>query len=234
MPSVTTGVIMNQAAALMNDAARSIYTYAIQIPYLNQTLQELQEIFELNNVPVTDTFTSNPITVPAGVTSIGFAPNPPGSDPYLPDDLIEPKVVWERQFNVDPYTPMTRLDYLPREWEEVEINQFLNFVWQSQEIRVLPANQINQLKLDYIRNLFATVTDETDTITVVNAASFLEYRLAALLAQFCAENPTRAQSLNGDASFALDRVVGIGTKGRQAINIRHRPFRSSYKMRNFT
>lgn len=225
---------MNQSAALMNDAARSIYTYAIQIPYLNMALQELQEIFELNNVPVTDTVTSTPITVPAGITSVGFSPDMPVvGTPYLPDDLIEPKVVWERQIGVDPYVPMARLDFLPRYMEGVEITQFIHYVWQSQEIRVLAANQINQLKIDYIRNLFAAFTDEDDEISIVNTQSFLEYRNAGLLAQFCAENPTRAQSLNQDAIMALDRSVGIGTKGRQAINIRHRPFRSSYKRRTY-
>jgi len=234
MPIVTAGTIMNQSAALMNDAARSIYTYAIQIPYLNMALQELQEIFELNNVPVTDTVTSTPITVPAGITSVGFSPDMPVvGTPYLPDDLIEPKVVWERQIGVDPYVPMARLDFLPRYMEGVEITQFIHYVWQSQEIRVLAANQINQLKIDYIRNLFAAFTDEDDEISIVNTQSFLEYRNAGLLAQFCAENPTRAQSLNQDAIMALDRSVGIGTKGRQAINIRHRPFRSSYKRRTY-
>lgn len=225
---------MNQAAALMNDVARSIYPYSIQIPYLNMALQELQEIFELNNVPVTDTVTSSPIDVPAGNTAITFAPAVPivGVD-YLPDDLIEPKVVWERQDGIDPYVPMTRVDFLPRYMEGVEINQFLYFVWQSQEIRFLAANQDNQIKIDYIRNLFAAFVDETDEVSIINTASFLEYRTAGLLAQFCGENPTRAQSLNQDAILALDRSVGIGTKGRQAINIRHRPFRSAYKRRTY-
>ena len=234
MPIVTAATIMNQSAALMNDAAKSIYTFTIQIPYLNQALQELQEIFELNNVPVTDTVTSDPITVPAGDIAIGYEPAiPVPGTPYLPDDLIEPKVVWERMTGVDPYVPMTKLDFLPRYMEGVEITQFVYFTWQSQEIRVLAVNQINQIKIDYIRSLFATFTASTDEVAVVNCASFLEYRTAGLLAQFCAENPTRAQSLNQDAILALDRSVGIGTKGRQAINIRHRPFRSSYKRRSY-
>lgn len=225
---------MNQAASLMNDAPRAIYTYAIQIPYLNMALQELQEYFELNNIPATDTVTSTPITVLASQVAIGFAPVPPiVLTPYLPDDLIEPKVVWERQFGIDPYTPMTRLDFLPRYMEGVEINQFIYFTWQSQEIRVLPANQNNQIKIDYVRNLFQPFIDETDEVSIVNTQSFLEYRTAGLLAQFCAENPTRAGSLNNDAVLALDRSIGIGTKGRQAINIRHRPFRSSYKRRSY-
>ena len=221
---------MNQSAALMNDAAKSVYSFTIQIPYLNMALQELQEIFELNNVPVTDTVTSSPISVPAGDTRLAFAP---AATPNLPADLIEPKVVWERQTGIDPYVPMNRVDFLPRNMEGVEITQLVNYTWQSQEIRFLASNQINQIKIDYIRNLFSAFTASTDEVSIVNTQSFLEYRTAGLLAQFCGENPTRAQSLNQDAVLALDRSVGIGTKGRQVINIRHRPFRSSYKRKSY-
>jgi hypothetical protein len=232
MPTITAGQIMDRAAALMNDPSKTIYTYAVQIPYLNMALQELQELFELNNIPATDTVTSTPIDVPAGNTSIAFG-DPFVSGTNLPDDLIEPKVVWERPDGVDPYVPMTRLDFLPRYMAGVETPQFGFFVWQSQEIRFLPASQDNQIKIDYIRTLFSTVTASSDEIAIVNAASFLEYRTAGLVAEFIAENQSRAQSLNSDSSLALDRVVGIGTKGRQAINIRHRPFRSGYKRRSY-
>jgi hypothetical protein len=235
-PGYTSGQVMDKSASLNNDAAKSQYTYAVQLPYLNMALQELQEYFELNNIPVTDTL-SAVMTIPAGVDHIGFSPDIPVVDtPYLPGDLIEPKVLWERQFNVNPYTPMTKLDFLPRYMEGVEINQFIYFVWQDQEVRVMPANQINQIKMDYIRNLFSEFeeTDGTDEINIINSKTFLEYRTAGLCAQFIGENKTRADDLNNFAGLGMDRTVGIGTKGRQAINIRHRPFRSSYKRRSYS
>jgi hypothetical protein len=226
---------MNQAAALLNDPSRTVYTYPVQIPYLNQALQELQELFELNNIPVTDTVTSTPIEVPAGVDFIGFAPDPPiANTPYLPDRIIEPKVVWVSQAGENQYYNIQRLDFLPRYDEGVLINQILAFVWQSQEIRFLPANADNDVKLDYIRDIFGTVGDENDVLDVINAASFLEYRTASLMAQFVEQNQTRASSLDIGAALALDRSVGIGTKGRQAINVRHRPFRSNYKRRTYS
>jgi len=230
--TLLSGTVMNQAAALYNDPSRTVVTYAVQLPYLNQALQELQEYFELNNIPVTDTVTSSPIDVDAGQIAIGFSPTIPVVDtPYLPNDLIEPKVVWERQSGINPYVMMTRVDFLPRWQEGVEINQFIFYTWQSQEIRVLAANQDNQIKLDYIRNLFSTVADATTSLPVVNAASFLEYRVAGLLSRFIGENPSRADQLDGFATLSLDRALGIGTKGRQRINIRHRPFRAAYKRR---
>lgn len=215
----------------MNDTAKSIYPYTVQLPYLNMALQELQETFELNEVPVTDTFTADPITIPAGTTSLGFSDNAPS----LPDDLIEPQIVWESLFDQDQYTMMQKVDFLPRYLEGVEINQLLQYVWQAQEIRFLAANTDIDLKLDYIRNLFVefTETDGTDEVNVINAGTYLEYKTAALLARFIAENPTRADSLDALALNRLETVLGIGSKGRQAIITRRRPFRAGYKHRSY-
>lgn len=224
--TLTAATVMQAAAALLNDVARSVYTYAIQVPYLNMAVQELQEFFELNNIPVTDTVTGVVINIPTGDIRIAFDN---GVNPSLPDDFIEPKVLWESPEDTDTWTPMIRQDFLPRYMEGTEISQFIVYTWQSQEIRFLPANQDNDIKMDYIRRIFTPVVDENSTLNVVNAQSYLEYRTAALVAEFVAENPTRASSLNSDASISLDRVIGIGTKGRQAITVRRRPFRSGYK-----
>lgn len=235
-PVYTSGQVMDKSASLNNDSAKTQYTYAVQLPYLNMALQELQEYFQLNNIPSTDTF-SAVMDIPAGVDHIAFSPDMPVTDtPYLPDDLIEPKLLWQRADGIDPYLPMSRADVLPRYLAGQEINQFGVYTWQDQEIRFLPANQDNQIKMDYIRALFVEFTDEDgeDEIAIINSKTFLEYRTAGLCAQFIGENPTRAQDLNSNAGLSMDRTVGIGTKGRQAINIRHRPFRSAYKRRSYS
>lgn len=227
---LTAGTVMDSAASLMNDTAKQVYSYIVQIPYLNRALQELQEIFELNEVPVVDTFTSNPITIPAGTTEIIYD----GSGvPKLPDDMVEPQVLWERLFNTDPYTPMNRVDFLDQTLAGIEINQFISYVWESQKITFLPANQINQIKINYIRSLFIPITNAASSINIINSESYLAYRTAGLCSEFIGENKTRADALNSDASLAIDRVVGIGAKGRQLIMTRRRPFRSTWKQRTF-
>lgn len=228
---LTSGQVMDKAASLLNDTAKSIFPYTVQLPYLNMALQELQETFELNEVPVTDTV-SSVILISAGTDHVGFSM----TNPALPNDLIEPQVLWERTHGIDPYTPMTKLDFLPRYMEGQETNQLIWYVWQSQEIRFLPANLDIDIKMDYIRNLFFPFTqvDGSDQVGVINAASFLEFRTAGLLARFVAENPTRADNLDGQSVFAIDRALGIGSKGRQAITTRRRPFRAAYKQRVYS
>ena len=223
------GTVMNAAAAALNDVARTVYTYTAQIPHLNTALQELEEEFELNDIPVTAA-TSAVINVPEGTDEIVF--NGVAGE-SLPDDLIEPQRLWERTEVIDPYYPMTKVDAIPLYMVGVETSQMIFWVWESQKIKVLAANQDNDIKMEYTRNLFTPVVDENSIIGVINAQTFLQYRTAALCAEFIGEDKARAIDLNAFAALAIGRATGIGTKGRQAIVTRRRPFRASYKRRTF-
>lgn len=223
------GEVFDKSAALLNDTAKSNYTNAAQLPYLNMALQELQEIFELNNIPITDAL-STVINIPEGFSSIQFNVT---NGPRLPDDLIEPQKLWERDEGGDAFIPMTKVGSLPQNMVGIDISQFQIYVWESQQIKFFAATRDNDIKIEYIRSLFTPIVDLNSPINVVNAQSFLEYRTAALCAQFIGENKTRADELNGNAGLSIDRVTGIGTKGRQSITLRRRPFRSSYKRRTY-
>lgn len=217
--------VMDKSASLLNDTAKSVYTYVAQIPYLKIALQELQESFELHNIPVTQ-LVSAVINIPTGTIQIVY--NGVGV-PTLPNDFVEPQQVWERNQGIDPFIPMRRVDYLPHSLEGVPISQFIYYAWNNQAIKFLPANQNNDIKIDYVRELFTNVVDQNSPINVVNAATFLEYRTAALCAEFIERNLQSSNSLSVYASLALDRAMGIGVKGKQSIMTRRRPFRSSYK-----
>jgi hypothetical protein len=219
--------VMDQMASLMNDTAKSIYTYVNMLPYLQMALDELQEDFELNSISVTEK-TSAIIQVDAGNTEIVF--NGVGV-PALPDDMIEPQQLWERNRGIDPFVPMRRREYLPHNLEGTKINMFVYYVWQDQKILLLPSDADNDIKIDYIKQLFTPLVDENSQINLINAKSFLQYRGAALLAEFIERNITSANSLSANALLSIDRARGIAVKGKQAINTRRRPFRNAYKRR---
>src|SRR4030095_4770551 len=229
------GNVMDVAASLMNDTAKTVYTYAAQSPYLRISLQELRELFELNNIPVTQQ-TSAVVQINAGITAIVYNAAGTPVAPKLPDDMVEPAQLWERARGIDPYVPMTKQDYLPHNVEGVLTSQFIFYTWNAQQIEVLPANQNNDIKIDYIRQLFpdagATV-DQNTVINVINCQTFLEYRTASLCAEFIERNQTSAQALGAYAVLALDRDTGIGVKGKQNIMTRRRPFRAGYKKRGW-
>lgn len=224
--------VITFAAARLNDANQQIYTNAIQLPFLNIALAELQEIYEANNIPVTDQTSAilNVPSAPIGFTSLTFEPAVPivGVD-YLPDDLIEPKVVWESPEGQNNWTPMTKLDYLPEYQLGQQINQLIWYQWATNEIKFIASNSDNDIKLDYVRALFTEITDVTDDLLVQNSLSFLGNRTASLVASDIEENSERSARLYADAIAGLDRALTIPTKGRQRITIRRRPFRAGYK-----
>jgi hypothetical protein len=227
---LTAAQVMAKSASLLNDTARTNYTYAAQLPYLQIALQELQEMFELNGIPVTQ-LTSAVIQINAGVTEIVYNAAGTPTNPSLPDDFVEPQQLWERLRDTNPYAPMFRRDYLPHGVEDIQRNSFIYFVWQDQKIIVLPSIQNNDIKIDYIKQLFENLVDENSLINIVNARTFLEYRTAALCAEFIERNLTSAGGLNNYAVLGLDRVTGISSKSKQTIMTRRRPFRSGYKRR---
>lgn len=222
--------VLAKAATLLNDTARTVYTYTAVLPYLQIAMQELQEHFELNSVQSTQ-LVSAVIPMLAGQTEIAFNAGP--LLPELPDDLIEPAQVWERVKNTDPFVPLSRRDYLPHNLEGVLTTRFGFFVWENNTIKFLPCSGDNDIKIDYVKDMFTPLVDETSLINCINASTFLEYRTAALCAEFIERNQASANSLNIYAIIALDRAVGIGVKGKQTIQTRRRPFRASYKRRGF-
>lgn len=223
--TVIAGEIMDLAAPLLNDAAKEVYNYGVQLPYLKISLKELRELFELNNMPVTDSV-SIPITVPIGAVSIGF-----DTVPALPSNLVSIEKIWESNEDLGDYVPMTRKNFLPHYMEGTDTSSFSIWSWEGNAIKLLPSLRPNDLKIDYIRELFPGVIDQNSTIAVINAELFLSFRTAALCAQFIEENKTRSDDLNGMAYESLDRISGIETKAKQTIGTRHRPFRASYKSR---
>lgn len=233
--SLTAGNVMDKAASLMNDTARTVYTYTAQIPYLNMALSELEEYFQLSNIPVTNK-TSASITVTAGtklIRPVDGVGN--GAAPNYPTDLVEIQGIYERLAGTtDPYIPLTKREFLPHTIDDLPTEALQYWTWENQQIVFVGATTDRDVKLDYIATLFPEVTAASDSIGVINAKSFLQYRTAGLCTRFIGENPTRAEELDTFAALALDRVTGIGAKARQSITTRRKPFMAAYKRRSFS
>lgn len=221
--------IITTAAALMNDAEQSVYTNVAVLPYLNLAFNVLQEIFELNNIPVVNK-TSTSILIKAGNNKIGF-----DTTPALPSSLIEIQQLWESQAGQNQWVPMFKQEFISHYLQDnTSINQFLIWAWKEQAIELIAANADNDIKIDYIGSIFNTpilIGNINVNIPIVNIQTFLEFETAALCAIFMAENESRYTVLTGMAGEALGRALGIPIKGMQEILTRRRPFRASFKRR---
>lgn len=221
--SLTAAQVMNISAALLNDANRTTYTYAVQVPYLQLALQKLEELYQLNSIPVTEE-TSEIISIPAGATELDY-----NTPPLLPRDMVEILRVWERTSGTDPFIPMIPKSFLPHSLEGVTVNQFMYYVWQSNKIKFLASGADNDIKIDYIKQLFTNILDENAPINILGARTYLEFMTAGLVAEFVESNDATAQSMYGQAQLSMDVSIGIGAKGKQTIFTRRRPFRSGYR-----
>lgn len=229
MPTPST--VMTMAAALMNDTARVTYTDAVQLPYFDIALRDLDEIFQLNNIPVTNQVSAILTPLTAGTTVVSFS-----SSPALPSDLVEIQQLYERSTGIIPWIPMDRVEFLPLGREDQNITQFLIWAWIDQEIRLIEATASIDLKMDYIQAIFTTPTDIANIdvdIPVINITQYLGFHTASLCSMFIGSNETRAKTLENQAQQALDRELGIPIKGRQAITTRRQPFMGSYRRRGY-
>lgn len=223
-PDITAGEVLDGARALLNDQNAEIYTNDNLLVYLKTAYRELREFFELSNIPVTNE-TYNVLSIPANTTVVSFT-----SSPALPSDLVEIRAVWARVHDTNPWFPLTRREFIPPQLDGIEYTEFIYWAWVANELHVCESNQEQDLKLQYIRQM-TEPADENSTLGIINGQSFLEARVAALAAQFMMENPERATELNANATIALDRVLGVENKSKQAIYVRRRPFRANWKSR---
>lgn len=207
MPILLASEIMDSTAAVLNDADKTVYGYDTQLPYLKLALQELQEVFELNSLPITE-HSSAAIPVKAGVTDLEFNTT---TGTRLPDNLLEIQGIWE--WTNSFWSPVSRSSY----------------VWKGSKLYLQASNIDREVKIDYIGSLFPKFLRADTIIPVQNGFGYLSYKAAELIADMIEHNDARAQT-NGSRAFAsLDRINGITVKAKQNIMTRRRPFRAAYR-----
>lgn len=223
---MTAGDILDASAVLLNDPQKQKFTNTVQIPYLNMALRMLQEEMELSNVPATNV-SSAEIAVPAATFNIGG-----DSGINLPTGLIEIQQLWSRPGGTgNSYLPMTKKEFLSHYLFSQEFTYVIIWAYMEEIIQLVPATGPTDIKIDYIKSLFDVVDATSDVINIINGMTYLSFKTAALCSRYIGENPTRADQLDIEAITGLDRVLGISTKGRQAITTRRRPFRAAFKNR---
>jgi hypothetical protein len=228
--SLTAAEVMDRAAALMNDPAKTDYTYVAQLVYLNMAIDELVESLEETNSSPTNQ-TSATITIPVGMNRITPMEDLTLGVPHYPFDLVEIQEVLERTAGTsDGFVPLGRREFL----QEYPVgSSLLYWIWEDQQIKFNPngANSIREVQLRYVRQAISQASGSTSIIGTINARSYLSYKTASFCAMYIGENETRAIALESQAERALERLTSINNKGRQQIATRHRPFRAGFKAR---
>ena len=233
-PNLTAGEVMDRAAVLMNDPAKTDYTYITLLPHLNIALDELKASLADNQSGIS-IGNALPLVVPKGTAAI-WPPDYPFQPPTVLKynvDITDIQEIVERRVGggENEWTLMTRLEFHPLH-EPMDI--LGSWAWEQRAIKFGPkgAKTDREIRIKYI--IFEermTAVDETTIIGHADLRPYLSFKTAALAAMFIGENPERAGLLEAQASEALDRIMSIQNKGRQNVMTRHRPFRANYKLR---
>lgn len=210
----TAGNVMDTAAALLNDVAKSLFTYTFQLPYLRLAQTELEQELILSEVSLQLQVSAN-ISVPANTTTLA-----------LPADFFLPISLEER-----PATSSSDNDFVPMVERAFDPSQDKNttlgvYDFRNNNINFIGATTANTVRLRYWRILTAVV-DQTTNEEVNGGMNFLARRTAAICGSVLG-GPMwgpRALELNAEARMDLDRLIALFVKDTQNNRTRRRPFR---------
>lgn len=208
--------IMDRAASLLNDAAKTLFTYTAQIPYLNMALGELREEMERNDISTTKKMSAI-LPVNAGISTV-----------TLPADLVEIDSIEEKDRGAGStnFGEMVKTIYLPDTTPSANFNYW---AYDNGLINLPTITGNKDIRINYIGRIQPDIGASTDPIYITNCESFLSYRTAGLCAEFIGENKSRADSLNMMSSMAIERALGIKVKSNQSMPVRRRPFLTGYR-----
>lgn len=205
--------IMDGAASLNNDTPKTLYTYAVQLPYLIIAQQELEQNLVLNEVPLS-LISEYKVDVQIGDIVL-----------ILPDDFFIPNYLMER-----PNTSTKESDFV-RMTEVKDVNHLqrdpgvslIEWDWRHNCINFVGATTIRNVRLNYWKQLLVPEIGSNEP--QLGANNFLKFRTAALIAEFIAKDTGRSMSLNVQAMQANDLLMSILVKNNQGKRIRRHPFR---------
>ena len=197
--------VMDESAALLNDASKTLYTYAVQLPFCASAWNKLQlELYVYGLIVIQEI--SAVIEVAADATLIAS-----------PSDLIQPIEVQERKDGTtDLFVDVEEVAEIP-EMDQVE--DIIYWTWREEVIYINSPSTAREAKVRYKKGLNAC-SSQSSSLNVINSLEYLANKTAALCARSIGENPTRADALEIEASQALDRLLRSEINAKQSLPVR--------------
>jgi hypothetical protein len=230
--SFTAGHIADYSAALLNDPAKTDYTFAVLQPFIMMAYYELVDT-QMDGQQPPLIYTTDPLFIPKGTDIVYPANRLDTAGPFYHEHVSEIQEIGERPAGTtELFIPMKRTEHLGYVGQPT--NRLRFWTWENEAVKFPVGGATADIELQFkcIRGLTSGVLPPPEMIIAGhNTHTYLIYKTAALAAMFIGENPERAGVLDMQAQKALERVESIDNKGRQQIMTRHRPFRATWKMR---
>lgn len=206
-------VVFLEAASLLNDASKTIYTDDVMLPFLKSAWNQLQLKLQENNVPVMKEFTAV-IDVAATSTTVS-----------LPSDFVQPVFLEERvdgSTDLSDFEEVTEVEDIP-DFDPVE--NIIYWSWREETVYINPPSTAREVRLKYWKSLTA-ITGGSTSLAVLNSTEFLSYKTAALCARYIGENSERANMLDTEAMVHLNTMLNLEVKRQQQSPVRPKSYGS--------
>ena len=214
MPTIASDILDEARGTYLNDPNAQTYTNTILLPHLRTAYNLLQSELESNGVPCKSE--EYVVTIPAGTSEL-----------YpLPQDLVIPRVMYERQpGTTEEFKYMVLKNNIP---QVTSMPYLAYWAYRTERIYLLAATQSREVKLEYQKSFPAINT--ADASLFGKAEAYLSAKVAALAHLFISQSTTLAEAANQIAEYQLDSVCNLQVKIHQAQPIRRKgymPFRVS-------
>jgi len=213
--AVLASEIMDQSASMLNDTAKTLYSYVAQLPYLRKAAEDLELILiELGQSSLQRAESG---TLDVDASDIDQALTNVPSNLFIPINVFERA----RDANDEEWQLMTE-----QAWEE-NVAQGVtlgNWTFRNNQIIFPPCSADREVYVTYWRQLVA-ITSESSNAEVVGSKTYLAAKTAELCARYIGENPERADALLSVEVIPLrDRLENIYVKSSQSLRVRRRRF----------
>lgn len=203
---------MDEAASLLNDTARLLFTNTAQLPYLKKANEDLELIMVANGSSSVKQ-KSTILQVPSSTSDIVLTAIP---------DMFVPIRAWERNSgSTDLFSLLEE-----RSWEPnmSPLSGLQYWTFRNNQIIFPPVSGNREVRVDYWRQLSPTVGPNS-VQEVLLSKTYLASRTAELCARYIGENAARADALrDNEVSQAQDKLESIFIKNSQGGRTRRRRF----------
>lgn len=236
-PYDTAEYVLNLARAITNDAAQSIAgsiladTQPYTIVMLNSCFRDLQrelvnrgvELFVKESIIVgLGAATTNDPSVQIYLSYTGYFDGTNlNASPVLPQDMIAPIRLWERQtgMSTSPFYPMRPTnDGLPT---IAQTGRFAWWEWKNDTVYFVGATQSNDVRVRYW-SFLQDLVDATSIVPIFDAANCLAHKLAKEFGS--ARGSPLAQYMAAEEQRYLQQIVARTARKKQRGQHRRRPY----------
>jgi hypothetical protein len=207
--------VMDEAAALMNDAGKFTWGYVQLLPYLQRAYRTLELHLFLNG---SRTLKEVSTTIPIQDGDIAVV---------TPSDFVQPISMQERAAGtLDSYSDVTEAD-----WDQDPKSDSIVFwTFREEVLKINPPRTDREVRLRYRKGLL-TITSELSPINILLSKPYLSAKTAANASAFGASNAERAAILNTEANDCLGMLLNSEIRNQQGLKFRRRPYGHSRRAR---